>query len=255
VGAILEREAINMAGLLERGRELCLGFGRTPYWFRGHSIADWHLVPSVHRDYDNLSERNLMGRFRMGAPTRNAKVPDIGDLGSWICLMQHFGLPTRLLDWTGSLLVAVYFAVVFDRKPGPAAVWILVPSELNKAMLGVDHTCLVHGPEIRPLLSSAFDGTLETDQVLAALGQDVDLRMTVQQGAFTVHGDASPLESRVGAERYLAKIVIPESAKSNFDDELWFLGIRRATLFPDLANLAKDLAEDWRLIPKRSTGA
>jgi hypothetical protein len=253
LSTIIEREATNVASLIDRARELCLGFGRTVYWFRGHAGADWKLVPSVHRDYDNVGERNLMGRFRMGAPTRYSKTPEITDVGSWICLMQHFGLPTRLLDWTGSLLAAVYFAIASNPRSGPAAVWILVPSELNKSSIGVDHTCLIHGSEVRPLLASAFDGAPGTDIVIAALGQDIDLRMTVQQGSFTIHGDCTPLENKSGAERYLAKIIIPENAKRTFDDELWVLGIRRSMLFPDLANLAIDLAEDWRLIPKKSS--
>ena len=253
VASIIQIEVANVATLLDAARKVCLGFGRTAYWFRGHARADWSLVPSVHRDYSSVGERNLMGRFLMSAPTRHSRCPEIRDGAPWLCLMQHFGLPTRLLDWTGSLLASVYFAVSYDPMPGPAAVWVLVPSELNKASSHKsDSTFLIHGPEAMPLVKGAFDGGLESDDVLAVLGQDVDLRMTVQQGAFTIHGDATPLEQRSGAERFLAQFVIPENAKPTFDDELWVLGMRRSALFPDLGNLAKDLANDRRLIPKRS---
>lgn len=249
----IEREVTNVASLLETVRSVCKGFGRTVYWFRGHAQADWRLVPSVLRDYATDSERNLMGRFRMAAPTRYEKCPEIDDIASWICLMQHFGLPTRLLDWTASLLAAAFFAVSYDPpRPGPAAIWVLVPSELNKASPhAADITFLIHGPEARPLLRIAFDGGAPVDTVLALLGQDVDLRMTVQQGAFTLHGNESPLELKAGADKFLAKMIIPEAAKAVFDDELWVLGVRRSGLFPDLGNLAKDLASDSRLIPKR----
>lgn len=88
--------------------------------------------------------------------------------------------------------------------------------------------------------------------MLAAVGQDVDMRMTIQQGTFTIHGDATPLEERSGAWDFLAKFIIPEEAKDTFREELWVLGVRRSTLFPDLGNLAEDLANDWRLVPKNN---
>lgn len=254
--AIVETEVTDIATLIVAARKVLQGFGRTLYWFRGHASADWTLVPSVHRHYDNIGERNLLGRFRLAAPTRYSRCPEITDVASWIALMQHFGLPTRLLDWTGSLLAAAYFAVSYERKPGPAAIWVLLPSELNRASsYGRDVTFLLHGPEAGPFLVAASDGTPSPDEVIAVLGQDLDLRMTVQMGAFTLHGTGEPLERRMGAEEYLAKFVIPEEAKNTFDEELWVLGIRRSTLFPDLSNLAHELASDWRLVPRRSQNA
>jgi hypothetical protein len=130
------RPPTDIASLIRVARQtLQGGFGRTPYWFRGHAQADWTLVPSVHRHYDNLGERDLINRFRLGAPTRYSNCPEARDVAGWITLMQHFGLPTRLLDWTGSLIVAAYFAVSHEPRPGsgPAAIWVLLPNGLNKA--------------------------------------------------------------------------------------------------------------------------
>lgn len=249
---MLEIEVNNVAALVDAARKVLLGFGRTAYWFRGHAISDWPLVPSVHRNYDSVGERNLVGRFRMAAPTRYSRCPANDDLPSWLCLMQHFRLPTRLLDWSVSLLAAVYFAVADDPRPGAGAVWVLVPSELNKAMgLTCGSTFLLHGLEARGLVGQAFNGGSVNESVMAVIGQDIDLRMSMQQGAFTIHRDANPLEQRDGVESYLAKFIIPEHAKPIFEEELWVLGIRRSILFPDLENLAKDLASDSRLVPRR----
>jgi hypothetical protein len=82
------------------------------------------------------------------------------------------------------------------------------------------------------------------------MGKEVDLRMTVQQGTFTIHGTDVPLESRAGSENYLAKFVVPDTARKRLQEELWFLGVRRSILFPDLSNLAQDLATDDRLVPR-----
>jgi len=250
---ITKREVTNVASLLEATRSICCGFGKTVYWFRGHAQASWKLVPFVLRDYNKASEHYLMARFRLSAPTRYERCPELQDLARWICLMQHFGLPTRLLDWTASLMAAAFFAVTYDPKPGPAAIWVLVPSELNKmSPERKEVTFSIHGREAEPLLQIAFDGGEPVDTVLAVLGQDVDLRMTIQQGAFTLHGDSTPLEEKAGVDRALAKLIIPEKAKPTFDEELWVLGVRRSALFPDLSNLARDLANDWRIIPKKS---
>lgn len=249
---IREIEVTDVGTLLAAARQLLGGFRKTQHFFRGHAVSDWQLVPSVHRHYDIIGERSLAGRFRLSAPSRHSNCPELTNLASWIALMQHFGLPTRLLDWTGSLLTAAYFAVSHEPKPGPGAIWALVPSELNKASRhGKDVTFLLHGDEARPMLAAAFGEAPCEDDVLAVLPVDIDMRMTVQSGVFTLHATAEPLEKRKGVEQYLAKFVIPKEAKARFDDELWVLGARRAVLFPDLDNLAQDLASDNRLIARR----
>ena len=240
-----------MATLIEATRRVCSDFGKSEYWFRGHTDASWQLVPSVHRDYDNVAKRILLGRFRLAAPSRHAHCPELIDIAAWMCLAQHYGLPTRLLDWTSLLIAAAYFAVSYVPSPGPAAVWMLVPSELNRASsFGTDGLFMLHGPDVKPLLAAAVDGGPPNDSVLAALAPYQDLRIMVQQGAFTIHGDSTPLEHAKGAERFLAKFVIPEDARPTLDDELWVLGTRRSALFPDLANLALELRNDQRLAPK-----
>jgi hypothetical protein len=100
-------------------------------------------------------------------------------------------------------------------------------------------------------LQAAFADGVVIDQALAVYGQDTSLRMALQMGAFTIHGTDKPLEERKGAHQYLAKLIIPEEAKATFEEELWVLGIRRSTLFLDLANLASELTNDHRLVPKR----
>jgi hypothetical protein len=101
------------------------------------------------------------------------------------------------------------------------------------------------------MLDAAFVLGQPVDDILAVVGFDVDLRMAVPQAGFTIHGTATPLDRRPGADRFLVKFIIPRTARARFAEELWSLGIRRSMLFPDLANLAQDLSQDTRMIPAR----
>jgi hypothetical protein len=94
-----------------------------PLWFRGVGDSDYTLEPSLFRhpkrreSLDVLElEHELLLRFRQrSVPYLDRTVGD-----DWDCLflMQHFGVPTRLLDWSENPFVALYFALTSaNRKP------------------------------------------------------------------------------------------------------------------------------------------
>jgi len=103
------------------------------YLFRGQADQGWGLVPSLTRLGMSLDlgseklvgiEAELMRDFRAaahGLPEASI-VTKITDVERWWGVMQHHGAPTRLLDWTRSLYVAAYFAIV-DEIDKPGAVW------------------------------------------------------------------------------------------------------------------------------------
>src|SRR5688572_21318888 len=84
---------------------------RRSWLFRGQADARWNLQPSVHRGYSAQQERYLTNEFRVRARSRHYTCPSSSDYPSWLALMQHYGLPTRLLDWSYSPLVAAFFSV------------------------------------------------------------------------------------------------------------------------------------------------
>ena len=100
-------------------------------WFRGQSDKDFDLLPSIYRNKNlNYFEREMNRDFKLLSNSLVAKNPS-NEL-EWLFLMQHYGLQTRLLDWTESPLVALFFAVVDYSMPKDSSVWILRPSYLNK---------------------------------------------------------------------------------------------------------------------------
>src|SRR5262249_32011565 len=106
--------------------------------------------------------------------------------------------------------------------------------------------------ESHPLLRGAFFEEEPAEGMAAVAGHDIDLRMAVQQGAFTIHANNAPLEQLAGFEEDLVKFVIPQAAKPQLAHELWCLGVRRSSLFPDLENLAIDLRNDDRMFPRKN---
>jgi FRG domain len=217
-------------------------FGNTRPWWRGQRQADWSLRPSLYRLGFASNEVNLNARFRLMAKTRRGEVPDNTDALGWLFLMQHYRLPTRLLDWSQSPLIALYFAI---EKPDDtdAALWALSPTLLNSIEANTASICMPHSQTVGLLGTQAFrrDRERADTRILAVLTQEADIRHMVQQSSFTLHGREDPLDQREASASFLMKVRIPSAAKEGLRQALALLGINRASLFPDLENLAIEL--------------
>ena len=215
-------------------------------WFRGQASAQWRLWPKAIRDMDHGTEASTTYSFVMGAPSRHAKCPPKSDQASWLSLMQHYGAPTRLLDWTESVLVAAFFAVAWKPTEDAAAIWALSPAALND-MHGLRHLVVsLDNVRVRPIMKASSDRrAAEPDDIIAARSGEIDPRMMVQQSRFTVHGSRKALEDVPEEKGYskpvVLKYVIPPEAKGRLCSALDRIGITEASMFPDLEHLASYL--------------
>jgi hypothetical protein len=159
--------------------------------------------------------------------------------------MQHYRLPTRLLDWTESPIVALYFAVANGKRDGQdGALWALDPFLLNEIVTKTGILPIKHSQTAR-LVAQVYSKAVPDDEAVVALAPDeIDIRMLVQLSGMTIHGSPKPLEDRKYSDRILRKFVVEKSAKLELRTELKRLGIRERNLFPDLEHLSADLKRD-----------
>jgi hypothetical protein len=183
--------------------------------------------------------------------------------------MQHHGAPTRLLDWTYSIYVALYFAAeyaYFDRTPSGAAVWMLNATWATEAsaklfaVVGCDGYIRNRLPHYQDeqMFAEAFslvDPTRAPDHpakpipcICPVSPFQLNERLTIQKGVFTCAGDVTrSFEENLHAlEGYkqkenLVRFLLPRQTLDKILDELFYMNITRATLFPGLDGFAQSL--------------
>ena len=216
------------------------------YWYRGQSNVDWKLLPALARRQGDLTrESDLLARFKQNASLLLQPLP-ISDWG-WLTVMQHYRVPTRLLDWTESPLVALYFAVDTGHETD-GALWILDPTRLNSASrISPDYDRYIPSFEddatLNYLPSSLRAETISRLEPIAVIGPRNTPRMQAQLGVFTViHRDPIAIED-VSDHGHVRKYSIPKDAKDTLRKELSTLTVNKFQLFPDLQSLGEILGE------------
>lgn len=244
VDNILEAPIMSVADVVSAGGAVSVGrfSNALPYW-RGQPRLGLPLVPKGWRPPNDLRrQRNMAIRFCNEGRPRHPHSPRSDDYRGWLFLAQHYGLPTCLLDWTMSPLIATYFAVE-KHEEEPGELIALHPSGLNKLQEGTFNEFPADAQRLTPLFAQVYDArSSPVQKTLAVMPEQADTRMMVQRSRFTIHGCEAPIESIDGIGPYLIRLVVPPEGKRRIKVELQSLDIRSSVLFPDLEHLAEDLA-------------
>jgi hypothetical protein len=249
-----------LAQLFDGSWNPALRLHRSPFAFHGLTNVDHDLTTALqrlagaHANIENL-ELAMLRNFRKYAHDQAPGAPD--SIWQWLAVAQHHGLPTRLVDWTYSPLVALHFVTDtpsdMDRD---GAVWcvnfIQAKAQLPKRLRQI----------LDDEASDAFTvdmlGDVETLREFDALGRDpfllfleppaLDARIVNQAALFSVMPSPSAsLDSWLAAHPQLCRrVVVPAELKWEVRDILDQSNINERTLFPGLDGLSRALARYYQ---------
>jgi FRG domain len=170
-------------------------------WYRGVNNSRLPLLPGAYWRKD-CEEETLFYSFQNLVPSYIDREPS--DEWEWYYLMQHYGLPTRLLDWTENPLVGLYFAVYQyrKRKNVEPCVWMMDPGNLNRITQQLDVGYVIvpggrgtsfwlpeycgRGKKVSTIVD--VEDLSDNSKPIAIYPKRYNPRIVAQQGVFTIHG-------------------------------------------------------------------
>lgn len=207
-------------------------------------------------------EAKLQREFKRRLHHYTIHTPEEDDPLEVSALMQHYGAPTRLLDWTYSFYIATFFAVEEYSDTG-YEVWALNRNWFSAETIAPDRVCelrrqaqelaLAEHKDIATGQQQAIIDYLVTNRVCAVQSVNpfrLNERLTIQRGVFLFPGDIDhSFEQNLAADGYASKSAdnlyrfrIDKQARAEILQRLHVMNIDNATLFPGLDGFARSLA-------------
>lgn len=229
---------------VEKAREE-LRCSRTGAFYRGHTQNHYQLVPSLLR---NELERETEHNLYVDCYARGQHLmPKYKNSWEFLSLMQHFGIPTRLLDWSESLATALFFALSEDAHS--PHIWITNAFLLNRSnKASKEPRILTVGLDAVPDYEKCFV-SLDSEKtwpfkkpIFLQIPWSSE-RMVGQKGFFTVHSDVTPMEDSF--KKYLRCVKIQKKAIPGVRRFLEYAGVNEDTIFPDLEGFGRFLRKKY----------
>jgi hypothetical protein len=249
-------EAMHADGMIPKHDEQG-GHRRSPFVFRGMSDATWPLATSLQR-LGSKPENVEIPALRAFA--RYAPIGSVSLKSTWdrLAVAQHNGLPTRVLDWTASPLVAAHFATEeakyrIGEESFSGIIWSINADKLRDRFLPKEmgsylreersYVYNVHQLDVLFPSLSDFDGKQAGDFMILFEPPSIDARIQNQFGLLSAMN--GPGKSHLAYLRacskedpdFVRRFIITEQAKIEIRDMLDQNNITERMLFPGLPGL------------------
>ena len=250
------------------------GRGHPPLWYRGQPKYDDDPIPVVERKYfkDYLNgepsltrERTLNTEFRERAISYLLSIHDVVEV---YILARHFGLPTRLLDWTTNPAVALYFATCHEQESDGVVIAMnarkcwpqfdfaasspeeSLPNNLPEDERVYRHEVVAQDDPIVvkwiEYLFGAEPAPQNNPVPVIPIAPVLNHQRVLRQGSrFTLHPPSAPPL----AGDFLKKWRVPAAAKNNLQVVLRRVGVHLESIFGDLDHLAREICAAWGIPP------
>lgn len=234
-------------------------------WYRGHSKPTYELVPKIARkpgggahSFVKVREAEILMHSEFGTRSRAYFSEVATDHWDVLFNMQHYGVPTRLLDWSESPFVALFFALK-PRSGGyadDAIVWMVNPEKWNEAFFKFP-------TGVSPMMDKTSDTVRDyavglnqnryREEPLMLLGSHNSPRIVAQRGGFTLFGKKFTSLDKVKGVNHkidqsvLDKIVIKKDYCEDIFKSLVRKGFDETFVYPDIEGLAQEVSRKYEI--------
>ncbi len=217
--------------------------------YRGVADKTWGLVPSLNRAcaHDLKLEKQMLRSFKKYG---YADLAHVTNFWQTLAMAQQFGLPTRLLDWTYSPLVAAHFATEdVDAYDLDGAIWCADIETVN-AQLPEKLNVMLENERGRIFTMEMLDRVGNTFEELNALSDEPFAfffepasavnRIANQYALFSVTTDPTVcIDQLPNLDAGFKKLVIPKEVKLEIRDKLDYINISERMIYPGLDGICK----------------
>lgn len=238
-----------------------IGRWRSAFFYRGMPDADFHLTTSIRRNCKQLYKQLEPSILRNFTKYASSEDPTLSQsIWKQMMLGQQHGLPTRLLDWTRSPLIALHFANTendldkLDRRD--AVVWRIDMRDVNRnlpdkyrAALGSEKSFIFSIDSFGSVVDTLeqYDADMKDSSFVSIEPPSIDPRIINQYAFFSIIPNGiDDIEEFLG--KYTEKTVryvIKKEIKWSVRDMLDQFNVSERIIYPGLDGLSQTLARHY----------